>query len=301
MEAPEGPKPFKFPFTLGHENAGWVEKLGPGVAGYSVGDPVLVYGPWGCGHCLNCRMGMENNCENIDDIRPAGLGSDGGMAPYLLVPSTRHLIPLGTLDPRDAAPLTDAGLTSYHAVKRSLHLLGPGSTAVVIGVGGLGQMAVQLLRTLSGATTIIAVDTAADKLRTARQMGADETLLSDAGAVKRIKDMTRRQGASLVLDMVGADATLKMAAQVARALGHVTIVGLGGGALPVNFFTLPHECSVASPYWGSITELVEVVSLAQAGKIKMLVEHFPLERAGEAYRLLHDGQIGGRAVIIPNG
>ena len=131
-------------------------------------------------------------------------------------------------------------------------------------------------------------------------MGADETLHSGDDAVKRIKDMTRGQGAHLVLDMVGVDPTLKMAAQVARALGHVTIVGLGGGALPVNFFTLPHECSVASPFWGSIPELVEVVSLAQAGKIKMLVEHFPLERAGEAYRLLHDGKIQGRAVITPN-
>jgi alcohol dehydrogenase, propanol-preferring len=300
MEAPAGPKPFKFPFTLGHENAGWVEKLGLGVAGYSVGDPVLVYGPWGCGHCVNCRMGMENYCENIAEARPGGLGSDGGMAQYLLVPSTRLLIPLGSLDPSEAAPLTDAALTSYHAIKRSLHLLGPGSTAVVIGVGGLGQMAVQLLRTLSGAATIVAVDTSAEKLATAKQMGANEILLSGDDAVKRIKDMTHGQGANVVLDMVGADGTLKVAAQVARVLGHVTIVGLGGGALPVNFFNLPHECSVAAPYWGSITELMEVVSLAQAGKIKMLVEHFTLERASEAYHLLHDGKIRGRAVITPN-
>jgi propanol-preferring alcohol dehydrogenase len=300
MEAPPGSKAMRFPFTLGHENAGWVEKLGPGAAGYSVGAPVLVYGPWGCGHCVNCRMGMENYCENIADARPGGLGSDGGMAQYLLVPSTRLLVPLGALDPSQAAPLTDAALTSYHAIKRSLHLLGPGSTAVVIGVGGLGQMAVQLLRTLSGATTIIAVDTAADKLATAKEMGADETLVSGDDAIKRIKDITHGQGAGVVLDMVGADATLKMAAHVARALGHVTIVGLGGGALPVNFFNLPHECSVAAPYWGSITELMEVVSLAQAGKIKILVEYFPLERAGAAYHLLHDGKIRGRAVITPN-
>jgi propanol-preferring alcohol dehydrogenase len=299
MEAPEGH--FKYPFTLGHENAGWVEALGPGTAGYSVGDPVLVYGPWGCGHCSNCRMGVENYCENPSEARPAGLGGDGGMAPYLLIPSTRHLIPIGTLDPREAAPLTDAALTSYHAVKRSLHLLGAGSTAVVIGVGGLGQMAVQLLRTLSGATTIIALDMSADKLKTAKQLGADETMLSGDDAVKRVKDMTHSQGANLVLDMVGADKTLKIAAQVARALGHVTIVGLGGGALPVNFFNLPRECAVASPYWGSITELLEVVALAQGGKIKMLVEYFPLERAAEAYHLLHDGKIAGRAVITPNG
>jgi propanol-preferring alcohol dehydrogenase len=222
------------------------------------------------------------------------------MAPYLLVPATRFLIPLGTLDPREAAPLSDAALTSYHAVKRSRHLLGPGSTAVVIGAGGLGQMAIQILRALSAATTIIAVDTAVDKLGIAKRMGADEGLLSDDSAVKRIKDMTRGQGAELVLDMVGANPTLQIAAQVARVLGHLTIVGLGVAALPVNFSSPQKECSVASPFWGSIPELMEVVSLAQAGKIKMLVEYFPLERTGEAYDLLHHGKIQGRAVITPN-
>ena len=289
------------PFTIGHENAGWVEKLGPGATGFDPGDPVMVYGPWGCGTCANCRLGMENYCENTGGLGGGLGGNDGGMAPYLLVPATRFLIPLGTLDPREAAPLSDAALTSYHAVKRSLHLLGPGSTAVVIGAGGLGQMAIQILRALSSATTIVAVDTADDKLTTARRMGADEGLLSGDEAVTRIKDMTRGQGAQLVLDMVGVDPTLRMAAQVARVRGHLTIVGLGGGALPVNFFSPPHECSVASPYWGFIGELMEVVTLAQAGKIQMLVEHFPLERAGEAYQLLHEGKIQGRAVITPTG
>jgi propanol-preferring alcohol dehydrogenase len=172
------------------------------------------------------------------------------MAPYLLVPSTRFLVPLGTLDPREAAPLTDAALTSYHAVKRSLHLLGAGSTAVVIGAGGLGQMAIQILRALSSATAVVAVDTAADKLATAKRMGADEALVSGDEAVARIKDMTRGQGAQLVLDMVGVDPTLRMAAQVARVRGGLTIVGLGGGALPVNFFSPPHECSGRLPLLG---------------------------------------------------
>lgn len=300
LEAPPKPGPARAPFTLGHENAGWVEKLGPGATGFAQGDPVIVYGPWGCGLCINCRVGRENSCQNPGDLKAGGLGSDGGMAPYFLVPSTRFLIPLGSLDPREAAPLSDAALTSYHAVKWSLHLLGAGSTAVVIGAGGLGQMAIQVLRALSGATTVIAVDTSADKLETARRMGADEGLLSGEAAVGRIKDITRGQGAELVLDMVGVEPTLTMAAQVARVLGHLTIVGLGKAALPVNFRSPPHECSVASPYWGFITELMEVVELARAGKIKMLVEHFPLERASEAYRLLHDGKIQGRAVITPN-
>lgn len=303
MEAP-GPAPgfaTKLPFTLGHENAGWVERLGPGVTGFTPGDPVIVYGPWGCGLCADCRKGRENYCQKVSG-RGGGLGGgdDGGMAEYLLVPASRFLIPLDTLDPREAAPLSDAGLTSYHAVKRSLHLLGPGSTAVVIGAGGLGQMAIQILRALSAATTVVAVDTSADKLRTAQRMGADEALLAGDEAVTRIKDLTRQQGAQLVLDMVGADPTLRMAAQVARVLGHLTIVGLASGALPVNFSSPPHECSVASPYWGSIPELMEVVALAQQQKIKMLVEHFPLARADEAYRLLQEGRIQGRAVITPH-
>jgi propanol-preferring alcohol dehydrogenase len=197
MEAPESSASVTFPFTLGHENAGWVERLGPGAAGYAVGDPVLVYGPWGCGRCLNCRTGMENYCESEGLARPGGLGRNGGMANYLVVPSTRFLIPIDDLDPREAAPLSDAALTSYHAVKRSLHLLGAGSTAVVIGAGGLGQMAIQLLRALSAATTIIAADTAPDKLATAKRMGADEALVSGEDAVRRIKDMTLGQGANL--------------------------------------------------------------------------------------------------------
>jgi propanol-preferring alcohol dehydrogenase len=301
LEAPAGVKSFLLPFTLGHENAGWVEKLGSGATGFAVGDPVLVYGPWGCGSCANCRVGMENYCQNRGGINPGGLGVDGGMADYMVVPSTRFLLPLGALDPREAAPLTDAALTSYHAVKRSIQLLGPGSTAVVIGAGGLGQMAIQVLKALSAAATVVAMDTSPAKLETAKQMGADEALVSGDDAVKRVTDITRGQGADVVLDMVGVQPTLETAARMSRVLGHVTIVGLGGGALPVNFHSPANECAVASPYWGSIPELMEVVSLAQAGKIKMLVEHFPLEHASEAYRLLHDGKIQGRAVIVPNG
>ena len=301
LELPSDAGPFKLPFTLGHENAGWVETMGTGSTGFAPGDPVIVYGPWGCGLCMNCRQGIENYCQRPGKPSPGGLGgTDGGMAEYLLVPSTRYLIPLGDLDPREAAPLTDAGLTSYHAVKRSVHLLGPGSTAVVIGAGGLGQMAIQVLKALCSATTVVAVDTSSDKLKIATQMGADEALISGDDAVKRIKDITRGQGAEVVLDFVGITPTLTMAAQVARMLGHLTIVGLGNAALPVNFNSPPKECSVASPFWGSIPELIEVIDLAQAGKIRMLVEHFPLDDAAHAYHLLHDGKIQGRAVITPN-
>jgi len=244
---------------------------------------------------------MENYCQTPGKPNPGGLGgTDGGMAEYLLVPSTRYLIPLGDLDPREAAPLTDAGLTSYHAVKRSVHLLGPGSTAVVIGAGGLGQMAIQVLRALCAATTIVAVDTSPEKIEIAQTMGADEGLLSGDDAITRIKDITKGHGAELVLDLVAVNPTLAMAARVARVLGHLTIVGVGTADLPVSFISPPHECCVTSPFWGSIPELIEVIDLAQSGKIQMLVEHFPLERAAEVYDLLHEGKIRGRAVITPN-
>ena len=134
----------------------------------------------------------------------------------------------------------------------------------------------------------------------ATEAGADEALISGDDAVTRIKDMTKGQGAEVVLDLVGVTPTLTMAAQISRVLGHLTIVGLGNAALPVNFHSPAKECSVAAPFWGTIPELIDVISLAQSGKIKMLVEHFALDDAAHAYHLLHNGKIQGRAVITPN-
>lgn len=293
---------YRLPFTLGHENAGWVERLGAGVTGYAVGDAVLVAGHWGCGRCHRCRQGMENYCEQMGKVPyfGGGLGRDGGMAPYLLVPSARFLVPLGSLDPRRAAPLADAALTPYHAIKRSLPLLGAGSTAVVIGVGGLGQMGVQLLHALTGAQ-VVAVDVSAEKLELARQDGADAALLADESTPERVRALTRGQGADLVVDMVGSERSLQLAAKLARTLGHLTIVGLGGGSAPVGFFTLPNECAVATTYWGSIPELMEVVALAEAKRIHTEVELLPLAQVEDGYRRLREGRVRGRAVATPHG
>lgn len=288
------------PFTLGHENAGWVEATGAGVTGIAVGDAVAVYGPWGCGRCRRCVLGMENYCERHTEIGApgGGLGRDGGMAPLMLVPSPRLLVPLGDLDPVDAAPLTDAGLTSYHAIKRSLPLLVPGSTAVVIGVGGLGHMAVQLLAALSPAK-VIAVDQRTKALALAADLGADHTLLAGDLAAGEIMDLTGGQGADVVLDVVGADPTLQLAAAVVRSLGHLTIVGIGGGTLPVGFFSIPYEASVATTYWGTLSELHEVIALAQRDDIRVKTTHFTLDQAPQAYEMMQSGSIEGRAVIIP--
>jgi len=294
--------PWGPPFTLGHENSGWVDALGAGVTRFEIGQPVLVYGPWGCGHCERCRLGMENYCEHQAAVGAAGggLGLDGGMAPKMLVPSARHLVPLGDLDPVDAAPLSDAGLTPYHAVKRSLSLLGPDSVAVVIGVGGLGHMAVQILDSLTPAV-IVAVDSRERALATARDVGAAHTVVSGADdAVAEIRDISKGRGADVVLDFVGVDATLALGAQVVRQLGHLTIVGIGGGTLPVSFFSIPYEASVATTYWGSITELMEVVALARAGKIAARVSRFSLDDATGAYEAMQRGDLDGRAVIVPS-
>ena len=300
MEWPEGQLPWKLPFTLGHENAGYIAELGPGVSGFQKGDAVLVYGPWGCGRCRPCRLGRENYCERAAEISVSGggLGLDGGMAEYMLVPSARFLIPIGDLDPVQAAPLTDAALTPYHAIAKSRDRLQPGSTAVVIGIGGLGQMAIQLLKATTSAR-VIAVDTDERKLETARKLGADIVLRSDVSTAGAIRQATGGVGAELVLDVVGAEATLALGAKSLRAEGRLVILGLAMGTLPVSFFSVPYGAEVATSYWGTVTELIELVALARAGEIRVDVEAFSLDQAPDVYARLKRGEIRGRAVITP--
>ena len=300
MEWPEGAVPYKVPFTLGHENAGWVAATGPGVTSVEQGQPVAVYGPWGCGNCKRCRLGMENYCEHAAEIGAAGggLGRDGGLADYMLVPSDRLLVPLEGLEPAEAAPLGDAALTPYHAIKRSLHKLEPGTTAVVIGVGGLGHMAVQLLRALSPAT-IVAVDLDEDKLAHAREIGADHAVLSGDAAAEAVRGHTGGKGADLVVDNVGADSTLALAAAVARPLADISIVGIGGGTLPVSFFGVPQEASVQTTYWGTVSELREVIALAAQGRIEITATTYALDDVADVYDRLERGEIRGRAVLVP--
>jgi propanol-preferring alcohol dehydrogenase len=302
MEWPEGTMAFDVPFTLGHENAGWVESLGPGVEGVEPGEPVAVYGPWGCGHCRACRSSAENHCERQEEIGAfgGGLGLDGGMAEYMLVPNPRLLLPLGDLDPLAAAPLSDAALTPYHAIKRSLRLLHPGATVVVIGVGGLGHMAVQILRAITAAR-VIALDTSADKLRLAAEIGAEETVPAGEDAAEQIRSLTGGRGAELVLDHVGAEETIALGAEVVRMNGEVTVVGLAGGKIDFGFGTMPFDATLTVPYWGSAIELMEVLDLARAGRIRAHVERFALDEVEEAYRRLRDGSLDGRAVVCPHG
>lgn len=290
------------PFTLGHENAGWVAGLGEGVTGWKEGDPVAVYGPWGCGQCHQCQTSAENYCERHASIPSygGGLGSDGGMADYMIVPSPRLLVPLGKLDPATAAPLSDAALTPYHAIKATLPLLTPDATVVVIGIGGLGHMALQILRALTPAR-IIAGDIDPAKLAHARQLGAGEIVdMRDMDlAAEQIGDLVGGRGVTVALDFVGAQPTIDLCSRVVGRASRIAIVGLAGGTLHYTANTPAYGCEVTIPYWGSRTELMEVVALAEAGRIRAEVETFPLEDAVEVYQRLRDGQIKGRAVLLP--
>lgn len=289
------------PFVLGHENSGWVEEVGPGVAGVEKGEAYLVYGPIGCGRCPACSRGQDTYCGRPHDVGylAGGLGRDGGMAEYMVVP-VRNLVPLGEADPIDAAPLSDAGLTPYHAIKRALpHLGGGGRTALVIGLGGLGLVGVQILKALTGAT-VIATDTKPEAMAQAEELGA-VTVPGGEDQVAQIRELTGGRGVDAVFDMVGASPTLELGAAAVAQGGALTVVGIGGGQLTWSFFGMPYEVNFSSTYWGTIEELHEVVAMYRAGQIRPVVERYTLDDALEAYRRLRDGELSARAVVVPHG
>src|SRR3954453_11050294 len=249
MDLPAEKYAYGLPLTLGHEGTGVVDALGDGVTGVAVGDPVAVYGPWGCGLCHACARGAENYCPRAASlgIQPPGLGAPGALAEYMVVDDVRHLVPLDGLDPVETVSLTDAGLTPYHAIVSSLAALPAGSTAVVIGAGGLGHVGIQILRAITGAT-VIALDIAEEKLQLAKEVGAHHALPSDAEAVDAIRSLTGDVGAQAVFDYVGGAPTLEIARRSVALDGGIQIVGLGGGRLSTGFFSTPFGASVREPY-----------------------------------------------------
>jgi propanol-preferring alcohol dehydrogenase len=291
--------PHRIPLIMGHENAGWVAELGPGVPGaqgLAEGDPVVVYGGWGCGHCRFCLGGQEQLC---DGARWGGLGPDGGYAEYLLVPAARHLLPAGHLDLTRAAGLTDAGLSPYRAVKKALPSLLPGTTAVVIGAGGLGQYAIQYLKLMTSAT-VIAVETAPAKRQLALKLGADHAIDPAAGgAPEQVRELGGGDGPAAVIDFVGTDATMRLGLAALARQGLLVLVGLAGGTVPVGFFSQAPEVAVTNSVWGSRNDLAEVIALAQAGKLTATTESHPLDDINEVLHRLDRGLVEGRAVVVP--
>jgi propanol-preferring alcohol dehydrogenase len=287
------------PLTLGHENAGVVAALGRGVTSVREGDAVAIFGGWGCGQCDYCVTGHEQLCESP---QWAGLSiHDGGYAEYLLVPHERYLVKLTTLATTEAAPLTDAALTPYRAIKKALPLLEPDHHALVIGLGGLGQYGLKLLKLLAGCP-IIVVDIHDQKLQLARDLGATHTFNGgDTDLAAKIRDVTHGHGVNASFDFVGSDATLALAIGATRSLGKVSQIGLAGGtarmkALENTRFEVQFEATL----WGTVKELREVIALAESGQLTTIpIERAPLEGINDVYRRLKRGEIQGRAVITP--
>ena len=289
----------RLPLILGHENAGFVSAVGSGVTAVREGDAVAVYGGWGCGRCDYCVAGHEQLCGTP---QWAGLSNyDGGYAEYLLVPHERYLVTLSTVTPIDAAPLTDAALTPYRAIKKALPVLEPDHYAPVIGLGGLGQYGLKLLGILSGCPVIV-VDVSPEKRRLAHHAGVRHVFDgNDPNLATAIRDLTGGHGVNAAFDFVGSDATLALAVASTRSLGKVTQIGLAGGAARLKVLENSRfEVQFEATLWGTIKELREVIALAESGRLTPIpIEVSPLERINDVYARLKRGAVEGRAVIAP--
>jgi NAD+-dependent secondary alcohol dehydrogenase Adh1 len=282
------------PRVLGHENAGWVEEVGAGVTTVAKGDAVLVFPPHSCGLCVPCRRGIDMLCIHHQFT---GLTVDGGFADYVVV-SERSLLPLPDgVEPVAVAPHADAGLTAYHAVRRLAHLAVPGTTAVVIGVGGVGHIALQLLHEL-GASATIAVDTDSRRRRLAAELGAGD-VLDGAGSVDAVRELTGGGGAELVLDFVGTDQShADSAAMLARG-GTYSVIGYGGMVAIPSAALIGNEHAVTGNLVGSWIDLYELMQLHAAGRIALTTEVHPLASINDVLAKLRDGEVTGRAVLVP--
>ena len=287
----------KYPLTPGHEMAGIVDSLGEQVKGFDKNEKVLVY-PWiGEGLCPACRIGEENLC---DKPRSLGIYNDGGYAEYVLVPDYKYLVKIGDdMDTDTTAPLSCAGLTAYGAVKNAN--VKPDDNVVIVGTGGLGLMAIQLVRAVTAAR-IIAMDIDDKKLQAAKKEGADIVLnLKNEDYIKVVMELTDKLGVDAVIDFVNSTKSVEDYTQILRRRAKLVLVGLFGGELRFSLVSIPTRAyKIIGSYTGSLQDLIELVSLAKRGVVKSVVsKRFKLDQAGEALQMLKDGKIVGRGVINP--
>jgi propanol-preferring alcohol dehydrogenase len=289
------------PVTLGHEVAGEVVAVGGEVRDWRVGARAAVYELLGCGHCTACGRGEDNVCR---DVVPGAVGitRDGGMADYVAVP-VRNLVDLGELDPVVAAPLTDAGMTALHAVRRGRELVGRMERAVVIGVGGLGHLALQFLGATAGAR-VIAVDVDRARLDFAAQLGAAAGVLAGEHAARELLEANEGREVDVVFDFVGSQASLDLAADVTGRGGAIVVTGAGGGRLCLNAEigagrAPDREVALVHTFGGTREDLVEALALAEAGRVSTSIERFALGDVGRAFDALEAGRVMGRAVLEP--
>ncbi|MDF1717402.1 MAG: NAD(P)-dependent alcohol dehydrogenase [Antarcticimicrobium sp.] len=282
------------PLIMGHENAGWVEEVGPEVEGFKVGDPVIVHPKRSDGTCMACRRGHD---MHGDGAFP-GLDANGGYAEYLQT-SARNLVALPkTLAPKDVAPYSDAGLTAYHAAKKAAQILLPDQTAVVIGAGGLGHIGVQVLRAMCAAR-IIVIDISEDALAMAGRYGADHLVKADGGEVEAVLSLTGGLGAEAVIDFVGEKGTTSKGLAMTRNMGNYYIVGYGEDIRVPTVEMIITEKNIIGNLVGTWAELTELMALADRGLVELDTRDYRLADANQALQDLNQGKIHGRAVLIP--
>jgi NAD+-dependent secondary alcohol dehydrogenase Adh1 len=283
------------PYVIGHENAGWVHEVGEGVTNVAVGDTVILHPQPSCGLCMACRAGRDMQCENA--FFPGLSNNDGGMAEYLRT-TARACVKLDpSTNPADVAALADAGITAYHAVRKALPLLHPGTTAVVQGAGGLGHIGVQCLAALSGAR-IVVVDRNPDALELVRRIGADETVVADGNQVQAVQDLTGG-GADVVFDFVAEQGAEMDGWHMTGPAGSYYVIGYGGELRIPTLELVAGEKNVVGNIVGTYTDLAELMVLAQAGKVTLHTQQYPLDRAVDALRDLDAGKVRGRAILVP--
>ncbi len=289
---PAGLRP---PIVLGHESAGWVHAVGVDVTAVAVGDAVLVYPPYSCGLCVSCRRGHDMHCVRRQFT---GLTRDGGFADFVLV-DERSLVPIPTgIDPVDVAPYADAGLTAMHAVKKLVPRLVPGTTAVVIGVGGVGHVALQLVKAL-GASTVVGVDTDERRRALARELGADEVVGDREGVASAVRELTDGVGAEVVIDFVGTDGTHTSALEMLARGGVYSVVGFDGVLTMPTIALVDGDFSIEGNLVGNWIDLWEVLQMHGRGQITLRTETSPLDDVNDVLARLREGDITGRAVLVP--
>jgi NAD+-dependent secondary alcohol dehydrogenase Adh1 len=283
------------PYTLGHENAGWVHEIGSAVTNVAVGDTVILHPTPTCGLCRACRAGDDMHCT--DNSFP-GLSHDGGMAEYLLT-SARACVKLDPkTQPADVAALADAGITAYHAVRKAIPLLYPGTTAVVIGAGGLGHIGVQCLAALT-ATTVIVVDRNPDALKLAAQIGADHTVVADGTQVQAVRELTGGRGAHVVLDFVAEQGAEADGWAMTGGGGSYFVIGYGGTVQVPTLDIISTERNIIGNIVGTYNDLAELMALAEGGRVTLHTRTYPLDAAAEAFADLDAGRVRGRAILVP--
>jgi NAD+-dependent secondary alcohol dehydrogenase Adh1 len=283
------------PYTIGHENAGWVHEIGSAVTNVAVGDTVILHPTPTCGLCRACRAGQDMHC--VESSFP-GLSTDGGMAEYLLT-SARACVKLEpSTQPKDVAALADAGITAYHAVRKALPLLYPGTTAVVIGAGGLGHIGIQCLAALTAAKVIV-VDRNPEALKLAAELGAADTVVADGNQVTGVQDLTNGAGADVVFDFVAEQGAENDGFAMTARAGSYYVIGYGGQVEIPTLDIIATERNIVGNIVGTYNELAELMDLAQAGKVTLHTKTYPLDAATDAVADLDAGRVRGRAILVP--